>query len=400
MSESSSVPFADFSRIKEGDQVELVRQISHEDVITFSQLTGDTNPLHLDDSFAARTPFGRTVAHGMLGASLVSTVIGTMLPGPGSLWLSQTIDFLSPIRPGDTARVVTRVVRKYEDRRVVDLHTTIFNQNGTKIMEGRSKVQMLEEAHSKNAEEKKGSVALVTGASHGIGAAIARALAAQGIKVAVNYFASEEQAAKVVASIKAKGGEALAVRADVSNAEQVQSLFEQIEARLGLVDVLVNNAWSRLIQRPFLDLNWQDFKEQLDVGVQAPVLCCRAALPGMIKKQFGRVVNIGSSAADGIPPIHQSAYVVAKTALGALTRCLAAEYGPRGINVNLVEPGMTDTTFIGDIPQKARLLTEVQTPLRRIAQPDEIASVVAFLVSPAAQYITGETVRVCGGQVM
>jgi 3-oxoacyl-[acyl-carrier protein] reductase len=120
----------------------------------------------------------------------------------------------------------------------------------------------------------------------------------------------------------------------------------------------------------------------------------------MAERRLGRIINIGSIVADATPPTNQSAYVVAKASLAALTKSMAVELGPKGITVNLVAPGMTDTMFIGDMPQKARMVTEMQTPMRRLAQPEDIAEVIAFLAGPGGAYVTGETVRVCGGSMM
>ncbi|MGO8673075.1 MAG: SDR family oxidoreductase [Capsulimonadaceae bacterium] len=392
--------FADFAQIHEGDEVVLTRRIIREDVTRFAELTGDNNPLHLDDAFGARTQFGGAVAHGMLSASLISTVIGTMLPGPGALWMSQTLDFLKPVRAGDTVSVHTRVVSKHQGQRLLELHTTILNQLGVAVIEGKSKVMLLEEKEAAIRDARRPTVALVTGSSRGIGAATARALALQGLKVAVNYANSIHEAQSVVREIEDAGGLAACFCADVGDTEQIQNLVNNVASTFGPVDVLVNNAWPRHVLRPFAETEWSEFERQWNMGVRAAFLCSHSVLPSMIERGIGRIINIGSIAADATPPINQSAYVVAKSALAALTRSMAAELGPKGITVNLVAPGMTDTTFIGDMPQKARMLAQAQTPLRRLARPEDIADVIAFLAGPGGSYVTGETVRVCGGSMM
>lgn len=392
--------FADFDSIQEGDEVELVRKITISEIEQFADLTGDRNPLHLSDGFGARTQLGGAVAHGMISASLISTVIGMMLPGPGALWLSQTIDFLNPVRCDDTVTVRTKVVHKNHGRRLLELQTTIRNQRGVPVIAGKSKVKLLEEKKAQAIPTATGTVALVTGASRGIGAAIARALAAQGMCVALNYSRSAEQAEAIVDLIRENSGTAAAFQADVSDAAQTAELYRNIVNVFGPVDVLVNNAWAKPVLRPFVDTGWDEFENQWSTGVRSAYLCCQAVLPSMIEQKFGRIINIGSIAADATPPPNQSAYIVAKASLAALTRSLAVELGPKGISVNLIAPGMTDTSFISDMPQKARMVAEMQTPMRRLAQPEDIADVVAFLTSPAARYVTGETIRVCGGQMM
>jgi 3-oxoacyl-[acyl-carrier protein] reductase len=400
MSVDDNIKFADFELIQVGQEARLVRKIGHDDIARFADLTGDSNPLHVDEEFAARTSFGGTVAHGMLSASLISTVIGTMLPGAGALWLSQSLDFLHPVRPGDTVSVLTRVVRKHAGRRILELETEIRNDHGTLVIGGRSKVQLLEEKQPDPLGSKRGSVALVTGASRGIGAAIASALASQGIKVVVNYSQSADRACAVVDSITSVGGAAIAVGSDIRDPDSVKILFARVLEEFGPVDILVNNAWPPLVIRPFAGTTWSELDEQFAGGVRGAFLCCQAALPHMVDQKFGRIVNIGSVAADSTPPAQQTAYVVAKAALAAMTRCIALEYGPSGITANLVAPGMTETAFISEVSQKARLVTQMQTPTRRLAQPEDVAEVVAFLIGPAARHITGETIRVCGGATM
>jgi len=397
---SSDLQFADFAQIHEGDEVVLTRTIRREDIARFAELTGDNNPLHLDDAFGARTQFGGAVAHGMLTASLISTVIGTMLPGPGALWMSQTLDFLKPVRAGDTVSVRTRVVGKHERQRTLELSTTILNQFGIKVTEGKSKVMLLEEKQAGSRHIASLSVALVTGSSRGIGAAAAKALALQGLQVAVNYANSEEEAKVVVREIGEAGGCAEAFRADMSDTQQIQSLIDGVTSAFGPIDVLVNNAWPRQVLLPFIETDWSEFERQWNGGVRSAFLCSQAVLPSMIERRLGRIINIGSIYADGTPPANQSTYVVGKASLAALTKSMAVELGPKGVTVNLVAPGMTDTKFLGDMPQKARMVAEMQNPLRRLAQPEDIADVIAFLAGPGGSYITGETIRVCGGSTM
>ncbi|MCX6008161.1 MAG: SDR family oxidoreductase, partial [Chloroflexi bacterium] len=154
------------------------------------------------------------------------------------------------------------------------------------------------------------------------------------------------------------------------------------------------------VPMPFDDLEWESIQEQLDVQVKGAFNCARVALPRMLEAQSGTLVLIGSIYADNVPPTHQMRYVVAKSALAALARCLAVEYGPKGIRINVVAPGMTQTDMIAHLPDKVKMLTRMQTPLRRLAEPVDIANVVAFLLSSAARHLTGETIRVCGGAVM
>ena len=154
------------------------------------------------------------------------------------------------------------------------------------------------------------------------------------------------------------------------------------------------------VPTPFDDATWDGFARQLDTQVRGAFNCAKAALPGMTARGSGSFVFVGSIYADGVPPVQQSAYVVAKAALAAFARALAVEYGPKGIRVNVIAPGMTETDMISALPDKVKMLTKMQTPLRRLAHAQDVADAAEFLLSPRARHITGETLRVCGGIAM
>ncbi|MEP9388999.1 SDR family oxidoreductase [Mesorhizobium sp. KR9-304] len=238
-----------------------------------------------------------------------------------------------------------------------------------------------------------GKRALVTGGSRGIGAAIALALADKGADVAITYEQSADRAAEIVKAIEGKGRRALAIRADSADPAAVKRSVEQAVAGLGGLDILVNNAGIARFG-PFVDLSLEDIDALLNVNVRAAVLATQAAIPHL--GQGGRVVTIGSNAAERAPFAGIAAYSMTKSALTGLTRHLARELGPQGITVNLVQPGPTDTDMNpadGELADTVRPLTS----LGRYGSPAEIASTVAFLASPAAGYMTGSMLTVDGG---
>jgi 3-oxoacyl-[acyl-carrier protein] reductase len=166
------------------------------------------------------------------------------------------------------------------------------------------------------------------------------------------------------------------------------------------VGLLVNNASTRINPKAFGTMTWDDCQRQLDVQVKGAFLLAKACLPDMAAQRYGRVINITSQVVAGPPAPHWTGYAVAKAALGMLSRYLAAEFGPAGVTVNCVAPGMTETSLIGDIPEKAQLMIARQAPLRRLAYPADIAGAVAFLASPEGAFITGQTLGVNGGASM
>ncbi|MEX3936298.1 SDR family NAD(P)-dependent oxidoreductase [Paraburkholderia phymatum] len=233
-------------------------------------------------------------------------------------------------------------------------------------------------------------VALVTGGSRGIGRAISIALASAGAAVAVNYRQRENEAADVVAEIERAGGRAIAVRADVSAAVEVEAMIQQVESRLGPVDVLVNNAGTATIV-DIDDLTEAEFDRTLAVNLKSAFLCTQAVLHGMRAKHWGRIVNLSSAAARG-PGLVGIHYNTSKAGLEGLTRGYAARLAREGITVNAVAPGLIDTEMAG--PLKASNVAE-RLPVGRLGEASEVADVVLMIVGNA--FITGQTIPVNGG---
>ena len=242
-----------------------------------------------------------------------------------------------------------------------------------------------------------GKVAIVTGASKGIGAAIAKGLAAVGASVVVNYASSREGADRVVAEISRKGGKAIAVEADVSKAADVRRLFDETKKAFGSFDVLVNNAGVYAFA-PLEQVTEDEFHRQFNINVLGVLLTSREAM-----KYFGpgggSVINISSIASTSPVPA-AVVYSATKGALDTITRVLATELGPRKIRVNAINPGGVETEGVhtlGIIGSDFEKQMVARTPLGRLGQPDDIASVAVFLASEASGWMTGETIAVGGG---
>ncbi len=394
--------FRDYDSINVGDREELVKQITQKDIQQFAELTGDDNPLHVDRKFAETTSFKGVVVHGMLSASFVSTVIGTKLPGDGALWMSQSFNFLLPVRLNDTLTISCTVAKKHPRDRLLDLDVLILNQDKKQVLTGTSRVKLLNPPKPVSAADKPIDlkVAIVTGGSGGIGKAVCLQLGKEGYRVIVNYRNNQVVAQEIVADIESADGQAIAVQADVSNAADVAKLIETAVRKFGGLTVVVNTASGSIGDRSFDELEWEDMAAHLDSQVKSAYLLAKASVDIMRSQRYGKIISITSQVLDGAPPATWTAYATAKAALATFSRALAVELGPAGITVNCVSPSMTETAMIGDIPEKARLIMARQTPLRRLAQPEDVAEAVAYLASSKADFITGETIRVNGGQVM
>jgi 3-oxoacyl-[acyl-carrier protein] reductase len=243
----------------------------------------------------------------------------------------------------------------------------------------------------------KGKVAVVTGASKGIGAAIAKQLAADGAQVVVNYATSREGAEKVVSEITQTGGKAVAIAGSVTNEADIEKLFAETKKAFGKIDILVNNAGVYTFA-PLERVTADDYKRQFDTNVLGLVLTTKAALPHF-PAAGGSVVNI-SSIVSTLAPAAGSIYSSTKGAVDTITKSLAKELGPRKIRVNAINPGFVvteGTTSAGLVDGEFEKGAIAETPLGRAGQPEDIAPPVSFLASDDARWITGETIYVSGG---
>lgn len=398
---NANAEFADFSKIKVGDEAQFAKTVTEEDVEAFAKLSGDRNPLHMDDTFAARTHFQRRVVHGMLVANYVSTLVGMRCPGPGALWSQQNFRWLAPVFIGDKISLTMKVTHKSEGARTVTLEVKALNQDGKVVMEGEGTATALEERVQSSELPASERVAFISAGSRGLGAAIANALAKEGVMLAVNYHKSAAAAEELCSSIHANGGRAIPIQADVTDQSAVATAIQKAAGEFNRpVSILVNNAGSMPEPRPFMQTSWNELQATFDVHVRGAFHCSQAAIPGMIEQKSGRIINIGSSFLLNTPPVNWTNFLVAKSAMQALTRCLAAELGPHGIRVNMVSPGLVETESIAGLSERLRKVQAMQTPLRRLASASEIAAVVAALCTSAGDFVTGAEIPVSGGLQM
>lgn len=244
----------------------------------------------------------------------------------------------------------------------------------------------------------KNKVALVTGASRGIGRAIAIELAKNGANVAVNYAGSKEKAEEVVNEIKQLGQEAIAIQADVSDEEAVNNMVKEVITAFGRLDILVNNAGitrDNLMMR----MKVEDWDAVIDTNLKGVFLCSKAVTRQMMKQRFGRIINI-SSVVGVLGNAGQANYVAAKAGVIGLTKAMARELANRNITVNAVAPGFIKTDMTDKLPEEMKENLLGQIPLGTFGTPEQVAKVVRFLASDDASYMTGQTLHVDGGMYM
>lgn len=244
----------------------------------------------------------------------------------------------------------------------------------------------------------KDRVAIVTGASTGIGAATAIQLAESGVKVAINYFRSEDKARAVQKEIESSGGVALLAQGDVRVDAQVREIVQKTVNEFGRIDILVNNAGGIIKRVPIAEMDDTVWDETMTLNLRSMFYCCRATIPHMIKKNYGRIVNVSSLAADNGGGRLATVYAAAKAGMVGFTKGLAKEVGPQGITVNAVSPGLIVTPFhtkaeTGNLESFLPLI-----PVKRLGTAGEVASLILYLASDDAGFVTGSEFFVTGGQ--
>jgi 3-oxoacyl-[acyl-carrier protein] reductase len=246
-----------------------------------------------------------------------------------------------------------------------------------------------------------GQVALITGASSGIGRATAEALARAGARVGVNYHKNQQGAALAVETIQAAGGEALAIHADVTQGDDVRAMVAAIRKKWGRLDVLVNNAGDLLARLTLADMTEEYWDQIMDLNLKSAFLCVQAVWEEMAARRSGCIINVSSIAGRNGGGLGAAAYAAAKGGLLTYTKGLAKELAPHGIRVNGVAPGVIATPFHERYSSPELMQRFVAAiPLGRAGTPEEVADVIVLLASPAARYLAGETVEVNGGMLM
>ena len=393
----------EYNEIDVGMVKEITHLLTQEDIKSFVELTGDDNRLHTDSDYASKTSFKKPVVHGMLGASFISTIIGTKLPGDGALWFSQSLEFLLPARIGDILTIRAEVIGKDDRNQVVELKTDVINQFKQKLIQGNAKVKIVSqksifsESNSNNSTEKK--VALVIGGSGGIGSSVCKALALSGYEIAIHYKNNSSFASNLCSEILLLKKNAHTFKADITKNYEVKEMIEDVISRMGTISVLVNCTTSKIPTIKFSDLQWSDFELHLNNQIKGSLNLVSNVVPHMEKRGFGKIINISTLFLD-YPSANLIPYITAKGALQGFNKSLAYDLAPKGILVNSVSPGMTETDLISDVPDRHKMLIAAKTPLRRLASPEDVANAVVFLASEKSNFLCGETIRVNGGQTM
>ena len=401
MSDPSLKTPLDIESLRPGDNAAVEVEVTEELVKQFAALSLDDNPVHMSTKVAREYGFPRRVAHGVISVTTLSRLIGTRLPGPGSVWMDQAIEFTGPVYLGDTIRATVTVKRVSLAARVVILDLEVINVgNAVVVTRGTAKVKVPKKIEQAKKVVMERTIALVTGSSRGLGRAIAVALGKAGSKVVVHCRSRHLDAAQVVAEIEEAGGEAVAITADLTDPKAVERLADEAQQAFGRIDILVHNASPVIERRPWDAWDWNDFQAFFDIYLRAGWQLTQHLAPGMQERKFGRFINVLSSAAFNVPPPQMLPYITAKSALAGMSRALAVELGASNVSVNMIAPSLLVTDQNAYLGDRARQLVAARSPMKRLAELEEVAATVVYLAGPGSSFVTGAVIPVAGGEIM
>lgn len=381
---------------KVGDHRAIVHTFSENDLLAFADLTGDRNPLHVDESYARATVAGGRVVHGMLAASLVSALIGEQLPGPGALWHSFQVNWRRMIRIGDTLRLEARVTAVQAATRSIELEIAgVHVGSGETCLDGTAKVMIMAEEQSSERAGLSGKRVLVTGASGEVGMEVCRRLGAEGCRLVL----WGRDAARLKQIAKGLGAAAESWHSvDLLDSGAIDTALARVLAGQP-VDIFVHAACAPLGYREFGADGYQaELKSHWTVSTEAFSHIAQRLLPVM--PSGSTIVALLTHAILDVPPTKMSAYVSGKLAAWGLVKSIAAEFGPKGIRCNALSPGLINTPLTKDMPVRVKQVEAAINPLRRLCTARDVADAVAFLCSPQAAYINGVNLPVSGGARM
>lgn len=388
-----------------GETAEVMIDVTDGFIEQFIAMYGDDNPVHRDDEFAKRLSLPGKIAHGGSYAGFLSALIGTKLPGPGSIWVAQTYRFISPAVIGDRITLRATVVQVAQASGSVTLAIEAFNQKGKRLLEGESVVRVpharaTAPSESRHPRPRDGRpVALVVGAGGALGSAIAMALGRDGFAVAL-AGRDQTRLQGVAAELNAAKIAAMPFVIDLADDTAVAGAVHQMKRQLGPASLVVHCASAHLPDASPCETPWDSYRHHFEVQVGGLHRLLRSCTQDMQEVGDGQFIFVASTAIHGVPPKGLAAYTAAKAAACALMKSVAAELGPKGIRANIVSPHFMETALTFKVQERARRLVAAQTPLRRLASLQEVAEAVSFLASKRSGFINGHELVVDGGATM
>lgn len=383
-----------------GQKETISQTVSFQTIHDYAKMSGDDNPLHVDQKFTQELLSTDVVAHGMITSALISRIIGTRLPGPGSLWISQEIEFSGAVHPGDVITGTVEIEKVFEKDQVVEASTTVLNQKGETILRGKGRIRVpskrVHQTESNSSRESNGP-AIVLGASSSVGLAIVEKLSNSGIPVIATY-STRPDLLQEKANAAYKNGHAIDLaRYTAGDTSPLRNLMRVIETNQMSPSVVIQCSSISPTENSVVDLSKSGLVRRIDTELFGLANVVELLFPEMKRLGFGRVVHISSTAGKGPNSPGWSEYIIGKSATEAYVRALAYELGSSGVTANIIQPGLMDSGMSSGFPPRKKLSIANQTPINRLITPEDIANTVNFLISAESAGITGQTLVVDGG---
>ncbi len=388
--------------IEIGTSAEISHLVTEHEINEFAKLSGDDNLLHTSPEFAAQMSRNGVVSHGVLTMSLISRIIGTRLPGNGALWLSQTTQFTGSVHVGDRLTGRVEVIKIHVKDQLIDVETTVVNQNSEIVLRGTGRVKLpttFVEPNLRLSPIVQMYPILILGGSSAVGLAITEHLVGKGFDVTSTFSSRPDELEKLITNANLAGQSARAVHLDLrSKSKFLKKMAEYASSGvkpLGLVNCLATEPSNELA----LTIDPDDFGKKVVFESEAIMTGTKLLLDEMRQQQFGRIINVGSSARNASPEPGWLSYIASKQAAFSIIRSLAVELGPFGITANSVAPGLLGLGMTNGISERIVNSAKVRTPTGRLPSLASVCSAVDYLLSPNASDINGQEIVIDGGRI-
>ena len=359
----------------------------------FSNFSQDFNPIHIQPDAARRYGYPKPVAHGAILISKISQLIGMKVPGAGAIWLSQEVKWIHPVFLDDNIKIVVKIKSFSKGTRVLGLNTKAFNQNDVNVMDGNAKVKIGTELTGKKLRVKSRK-ALITGGLGTIGGAICDRLAKSGFDLLITHRDKNEKALALKKRIEKFNVKCKLIKLDLL--DPIKNWQEKITSQ-GSIDVFIHCASSNLNHGKAENIDIKDLRKQMRIGCESAIEIVNLVTPEMTKKNFGRLIFIGTSALKDPPQSGWSSYLMAKHALWGYVKNLAIELGSNGITANMISPSLTVSNFTIDISNRVKEVEAMKNPIRRLAVPEDVSETVGYICSDHASFVNGQNIYLTGG---
>lgn len=390
----------------EGDSEFFYHSVTREEIEGFAILSGDNNPLHISREFAEQSGSRDIVSHGMLTSALVSRLIGTKLPGYGSLWLSQDFEFTSPVFPGDVLKVYGKITRVLTRGELVDIEFEVSNQDARTVLRGSGRVKLPEfkpRNEIRNTElpsSVKNMTALVIGASGSLGGEILGSLASNGVRTLGTFRTNPNRLEDRISILTKNGKVCRAIKLDVSKPKEINQVVSFFNGNWGAPDIIINCSSLPPSGLKIEDTELESIINYIQIEVSGYLAFFRSFRSSMVEKRFGRIISIGTSSTSGKAESGWSSYLAAKSASEQLIKSIASEYAAFGITANTISAGLSQTGMSATFAKQAVIAAKAETPSRQLVTHSEVAAFVSYLATNPSNALNGQIITLDGGRTM